>query len=207
MDQVSEEWITVSEYALRRRISERQARRIVAFMPDNQRTAPDVRPAKVLWNPVLTEHLSGQMSGTSPAESPEGAEYHAERAPIGTDQPRPGADRWQDGPAESPAGPPDVRQDVRQTPEAQDQALAKMLEVLQEQLAKKDEQLAEKDRLICDQARQIERLLNAALDTAANEQQLRMVELTRTLQKQIAPPRRSWWQNAIAAWRDPRIEQ
>ncbi len=126
------EWITVAEYAARRHLSERQARRIVSALPEECRTPPDIRPAKVLWCPAA----SGEP-------------------------PRPGSDQWQECPAhpgESPAGmrpisPIGPISPISPIPsgDAQYQALAKALEILREQLAAKDATIRELTNLV-DQA-------------------------------------------------------
>jgi hypothetical protein len=55
---MSDEWITVTEYAKRRHISERQVRRVVSALPEGDRTPPDVRPARVRWRPAMSGKLS-----------------------------------------------------------------------------------------------------------------------------------------------------
>jgi hypothetical protein len=65
----AEEWITVTEYASRRGISERQARRIAAALPDTDRTPPDVRPAKVRWRPAMSGAAS-EAEREAPRQSP-----------------------------------------------------------------------------------------------------------------------------------------
>lgn len=186
---MTDEWITVSEYAMRRKISERQARRQVAALPEDCRTSPEIRPAKVKWCPATSGTMSeetavlGAIAGNTP--------------PYGPDQGRPGADQWQECPA-------DVRPNVQLVPDvpyvtsdAQYQALTKAFEVLQQQLAAKD-------RLIDEQAATI-RELTSLVDQA--QQLHRSDQQERAALKQIEPPRRTWFQMLLAGWKDTRIDQ
>jgi hypothetical protein len=152
----TEEWISITEYASRKRISERQARRVFASLPAELKSKPEERPSTILWCVY-----SGKPSPGLPAESP----------------------------AMSDERPADVRHDV------QYQALAKTLDILQDQLAKKDAQLDEKDAQIAK--------LQAAADT---EQRFRILEATQSVQKQIAPAR-NFVQRLLAAWKDQRTDQ
>jgi len=116
----TEEWITITEFALRRHLSERQARRVVSGLPEEDRTAPEVRPAKVRWRPAMSGVMSEECAINAPNE-PDSKAIAPDLDAIGQKS------------VSEVSG--DVRRDV------QYEVLASMLEVLKEQLHAKDRQI------------------------------------------------------------------